>query len=273
MAERLIKRWDDWSAGVGYPIDDGRTPGMYRASGLLGLPGELRVAPLKNTVTVGIDESHHYQYFFEEPTAATLPLLDASSTDTDTAVSSGDAHTLSWTAHTTAANNNRMLIVAAYQGDASGAIPTSVTYDGVSLTLLTSRVTGDGLISIWYLANPATGTATINVNWAVTRGVHLGVAETWYKVAQTGAFYLTNTAVATSGGPATVNVSGGVGADTSSVVIDFAACGDSVQTMTVGALQTQIANITAGDGRFASSYEPGTGSAITMSWTLGASTD
>src|SRR3989304_1191176 len=52
---------------------------MYYASGLLGLPGELRVAPLKNTVAVGIDESHHYQYFLEEPIAAQNPTFDAAS--------------------------------------------------------------------------------------------------------------------------------------------------------------------------------------------------
>ena len=128
MSERLVKRWDDWSAGVGYPVDDGRTPGMYNASGLLGLPGELRVAPLKNTVAVGIDGSHHYQYFIEEPTAAVIPALDASSSASDTDTVSGSPHTLSWTSHTTAANANRMLVVATYQGDTEGNIPTSVTY-------------------------------------------------------------------------------------------------------------------------------------------------
>ncbi len=64
---KLLKRWNDWSAGVGHLVDDGRTPGMMTASALLGLRGELRPAPFQTTVTVGSEAGHHYQYYFEEP--------------------------------------------------------------------------------------------------------------------------------------------------------------------------------------------------------------
>ena len=46
--EKLLRIWDDWSAGVGYLRDDGRTPGMYYASGILGGLQDLRPAPFMN---------------------------------------------------------------------------------------------------------------------------------------------------------------------------------------------------------------------------------
>lgn len=47
----LLKAWDDWSAGIGYLRDDGRTPGMYTANAVLGARGELRPGPLKTDVS------------------------------------------------------------------------------------------------------------------------------------------------------------------------------------------------------------------------------
>ncbi|KKL73105.1 hypothetical protein LCGC14_2078220, partial [marine sediment metagenome] len=46
--ERILKLWNNWGAGIGYLRDDGRTPGMYYASGILGGATELRAAPFIN---------------------------------------------------------------------------------------------------------------------------------------------------------------------------------------------------------------------------------
>ncbi len=127
----LLKRWNDWSAGVGHLVDDGRTPGMYSASGLLGLRGELRPAPFKNTLTVGSDEGHHYQYFLEETLADSDPTHDADSSgsmNNDTSVTV--SHTV------TAAQPNTILLVWVTYASAGGTINISdIKYDGVDMTL------------------------------------------------------------------------------------------------------------------------------------------
>jgi hypothetical protein len=220
---------------------------------------------------VDADPGHHFQYYFEESlTAGQTPVIDDSSSKTDTDTTSGDEKIISWTSHTTAANDNRILLVYAGQFDASGAIPTGVTYGGVALTRLNSKVIGGsfGNISIWYLADPDTGTGTIEITWAVTRGVQLGIAETWYKVDQSGPFGATASgSAANDAGVARATVSSASG----ETVINVGACGDSVQTMTV-VNETEVKNITAGDARMATSYEAGAAS-VTMDWTLGSACD
>src|SRR3990172_4262812 len=105
MGDTLLKRWNNWEDGIGYVIDDGERNGLYKASGLLGLRGELRVAPFKNTVTVAADAAHHYQYYFEEPLAAQLPVFD-------TAASGSTVVGLTVTVSITVANqSNRVLLI------------------------------------------------------------------------------------------------------------------------------------------------------------------
>jgi hypothetical protein len=270
MPEVLLHRWNNWEGGVGHPIEEGRN-GMHTANKILGLRGELRPAPVATDVTVATDPGHHYQYFFEEAvTAGQTPTLDASSSKTDTDSTSGDAKTISWTSHTTAANDSRILLVYTGQFDGSGSTPSSVTYGGVALTYLAARTIGGsfGVITIWYLVDPAAGTGTIEINWAVTRGVQLGIAETWYKVDQTGPFGSSvSGAAANDAGPATATAVSASG----EIVVNVGACGDAVQTMTV-VNETQVKNITAGDARMATSYEAGAAS-VAMDWTLGAAAD
>src|SRR3990167_9563423 len=209
MAERLIKRWDDWSAGVGYPIDDGRTPGMYRASGLLGLPGELRVAPLKNTVTVGIDESHHYQYFFEEPSAAALPLFDAGTRGAwaDTTGTSFQ--------HTVANQPNRVLLVWVLVNGTGGVPAVTVpTYAGQTMTLFRkATVIGNMQSYLYYLVAPPTGANAAVV--ATTSCDGILIVASFYKVAQTAP--LTGGFSAT--GTSTSAAKTGIDSDTSRVMV------------------------------------------------------
>lgn len=66
-----LRVWTDWSCGIGTLRDDGgRTPGMYTATSILGLSGELRPAPHKFSVdysaVVATDEGWVADYFFEQ---------------------------------------------------------------------------------------------------------------------------------------------------------------------------------------------------------------
>lgn len=69
-----LKVWDDWSAGIGYPVDDGENPGVYMNVGMIGTKGELRPAQHKfstshSSVNANTDLVMHY--FFEDRKAAT----------------------------------------------------------------------------------------------------------------------------------------------------------------------------------------------------------
>lgn len=84
----------------------------------------------------------------------------ASSNATDTSI------TFSHTVPTT--GSNRMLIVL-YVADSVGA--SSATYNSVSMTLVTNDNADTRYYTrIFYLANPATGTNDVVVNWASTSG-------------------------------------------------------------------------------------------------------
>lgn len=266
----LLKRWNDWSAGVGHLVDDGRTPGMLSASGLLGLRGELRPAPASTAVTVDTDPGDHYQHYFEEPvTAGKTPQFDAGSNG-----SASNANTLT-VSHVVADNDNRLMVVGVII-DATTSIAGRVTvsYNGVNLTLQspgTMEVGSTTSLLATALAAPSVGTANIVVTItgaAVTTVVLIG--SSWYDVDQTGAGGNVKTATAASTGPATVDIT----SKSSEVVLDIAACTDNDQTMTVGASQTEVSGtggVQKDDVRLGSSREAGVAT-TTMSWTLGAST-
>lgn len=80
LGETLLKTWDNWNAGVGYLRDDGRTPGMYYATSILGGSQDLRPAPFKNDC----DHSSMTQetdlvmtYAFDENYSSTVSFLYA----------------------------------------------------------------------------------------------------------------------------------------------------------------------------------------------------
>ncbi len=78
--ETLLKRWDDWSAGIGYLRDDRRTPGMYNATGILGGLNDLRAAPFMNDTDFSAQATATDMvatYFFDEPISSTTSVLYA----------------------------------------------------------------------------------------------------------------------------------------------------------------------------------------------------
>lgn len=267
MPDILLKRWSDWSAGVGYPIDEGAN-GMHTASRLLGLRGELRPAPEAKEIATNLTAGRQYQYFFEEPkTAKISPTLDASSYATVTNPSSSPV--LSWS-HTVADLDSRILVVKLFNEGAQVGV-TGILFGDQGLTFLENTTVsgGDGLLSIYYLINPHVGTETIEVYLTKSGDFVLGIGESWYGVDQTSPFGPQAEASANDdGGPATVNAASA----SDEIVIDAVCSMETVKTLTVGANQTQMKNVTIGDGRLASSYETGA-STTTMSWACGAATD
>ena len=78
--EKLLKVWNSWGSGIGYLRDDGRTPGLYYASGIIGSVNELRAAPFVNTVDIsGVNATtdNIATYFFDENTSATQSYIYA----------------------------------------------------------------------------------------------------------------------------------------------------------------------------------------------------
>ncbi len=197
---RLLKRWNDWSAGIGHLVDDGRTPGMYYAAGLLGLRGELRPAPFKNTVTVGIDSAHHYQYFFEEALSNQTPVHDADSSGED------DAASTLTVAHTVASQPNRILLV--WVSWDSLVAPPTVTYNGTSMTQVTNVGHGtDSIITaLYYLLEPSTGTNDIVATISGSRNMVL-IGTSFYKVSQSVPYHAVENSTGTGTNIAVTGIS------------------------------------------------------------------
>ena len=231
---------------------------MYSASSILGLAHELRPAPLKNTVTVGIDESHHYQYFFEEPISAQNPVHDADSTSQLSDPPGGT--TLSWS-HTVANQPNRLLVVIAGTRDNS---VTACTFNGVPLTKLIQEPGTNSVLSLWYIVAPDTGAHNIQLTFSATDMKAKVGAASFYNVDQTSPLRGATRATATSGSTATITVTSG------STEIVIGAAHNTDAPITLGAGQTQIFNgsNTANDSTCAASYETGAASVVhSYTWT------
>lgn len=259
MPDTLLKRWNSWEGGVGYPTDEG-ADGMHTANKLLGLRGELRPAPVATTVAVGADPGHHFQYFFEELiTADQVPIFDAGSSDADATPT-----TQTWS-HTVGTNDNRLLLVFLMY-EASDT-PT-VTYAGEAMTWFTTVSSGTTYTSLYYLPSPTSGANNIVVAWS-TATTAIGLASSWYDVDQNGPF---GDAKSVSGNSNTASAAVTSKANTE-VVVDGTSVTNSVTTMAKGAGQTEVdGNLASEDLRAGSSYEAGA-SSVTMSWALGAVAD
>ena len=187
MAEKLVKSWQDWSAGIGHPVDDGRTPGMAYAAGLLGLKNELRPAPFFTTV-------QQYQSMWRDPDSSTKKFaiaaisirpfdapveaiaFDAAS---DSGVTGNTALTF---AHTVGAGANRYLTVGISTTD--GNDPSGVTYDGVAMTKLTSASSGTDVTASWWgLIDPNSGSNNVVVTLGEAEDIVAG-ALSWSKARQ-----------------------------------------------------------------------------------------
>lgn len=109
----------------------------------------------------------------------------------------------SWT-HTTS-GSDRLLVVSCF-GDLTDTL-TSVTYNGVSMTLLSKALTpADRYNYLFYLLNPALGANTVQINGP---SVIRGVSASYTGVAQTGQPDSNPTPTTGTGTQASVNITPG----------------------------------------------------------------
>ena len=263
MAEQLLKRWNNWEDGIGYVIDDGEHNGLYKASGLLGLRGELRVAPFKNTVAVGIDASHHYQYFLEEPVANELPIYDASSSGSiNNGTGSGNI------SHTVANQPNRALFVWVFvqRAGASPGTPT-VTYNNVAATFYNSAINGSFLTGfLFILLAPSVGANNLVVTLAQT-GDAVIIASSLYRVSQSAPRH----AEWVSASSGTVITRTGIDSSTNEIIIAGSATAQNT-TDTKDAAETLVATVLNAGSDLRGTVSRKTGAAAaSMTHTLGNS--
>jgi len=164
---QLLKVWNNWEAGIGYPIDDGSTPGMFYSDGLLGTRGELRPAPIAvditdpgtgaTFITVSGSSAVILGTACVRPASGTTVTFDAVSSGTSALSTNTVSHIV------TSAGSNRALFVGVVSGNPK---PTGVTYAGDALTEVGSLVLGTGSVSIWRKTNPTTGANDIVATFA-----------------------------------------------------------------------------------------------------------
>ena len=163
-----LKTWDDWSAGIAHPVDDGQTPGMAYAVGLLGARGELRPAPLFNSLSMGIYRvgmrAHLGGSINWSSAVIVLNAASGSTIEISGTVSTDTANGTSLTyAHTVPVGSNRIICVTvSVEGAAS---PTGVTFNGDALTLVAEGV-GNPRASIWRRVAPTETTGNVVVSIA-----------------------------------------------------------------------------------------------------------
>ena len=262
MGDTLLKRWNNWEDGIGYVIDDGERNGLYKASGLLGLRGELRVAPFKNTVTVDFDAADHYQYFFEE-SSPNSSVTSAGGNNSSWNNGGAQTATISLNVGT---GENRILLVWVCSNTATGTPAITATYAGVSMELHGPWENGNMQLRIFFLAAPTSGTNDLVVT--NTSGTCDAVVLTW---AMSTASQATPQRFAASGSGTAIAVSG---IDSSVNELMFSAAFRAADTtITKAAAQVSLlANKknTDLDITASLSYEVGSASAG-MEYTAGAS--
>ena len=176
MAERrtgpkevvLLKRWKDWSDGIGHLVDEPRANGMYYASGLVGLRGDLNPGPFFRSLSVaggtGLGTAT-LSWSMSSTDGAAVACAVEPDREVDViidAISDGKtAAAATLTFSHTCTGSNRVLYVLV---TTDNIVPTGVTYAGTSMTLKVDADGGtSGNASIWELINPDTGANNIVV--------------------------------------------------------------------------------------------------------------
>jgi len=180
-----------------------------------------------------------------------------------TSNNNGDrANPIEWN-HTIGSGSNRLLVVTAGWRDGGGKWDIdSMTYDGVSMTKAKDQTGGDASNSeVWYLVNPNTGTNQISMTMNGNPDFGASGAVSFFGVDQDNPLDATGSAQA-SGNPSTSITTVANGA----MVVDAVYSRNA--TLSVGANQTQMYNISDPSERSAASYRRfGAPGAQTMTWT------
>lgn len=134
-----------------------------------------------------IDQGDQIHYWFN----STGPQKDAVSN-----ASNASASSLTWSHTVTNAQSNLILLVAVSVG--SSATCSAVTYNSVALTQLTSKTQGTQTVYLFYKLAPSTGANNIVATLSGAAPV-IGLAASYYSVAQTSTFGTAASSSGTSG--------------------------------------------------------------------------
>lgn len=250
----LLKVWGNWEAGIGYPLDDGRTPGMQYAAGLLGLRGGLKVAPLFNPVVLEMTLSE--QLSATVVYAHVAAMLKPADTGTpiayaNTGSAQDDTDVLTFAFDPTLTANGYLVVCVSAAG---GSEPTGVTFNAVSMAKLVAVSNGANVTtSIWGLANPTDSSQDVVVTHAAGHHVVAG-AISFDNVHQTTSTGDTATGADTIGGTAAytkLNITPGTG----DMGVDCTT-GLSADTHLIGQRQTERWDLNQGTIRGSGTTQP-----------------
>lgn len=204
------------------------------------------------------------------PQASTILVKQIAAIDATSTANSGAASGINSPmtfAHTTGTNNYRMMIVSVvYDPEnvyGNGSAVNSVTYGGVALTKLGEVVNGLNVkVELYYLKNPASGTANVVINWTPQANLQIiaGVT-TLYNADQTDPFG---------------TVAKEIGSEKSSTLtvlsesgdFIFDAIGNAKASITANAGQTEIFNVNTNKLVAGSSRIAATAVSTTMTWAI-----
>ena len=245
-AENVIplKVWKDWSAGIGFLKDDGVTPGMSYASGLLGLLGELRPAPFFNTATTGLfTASGSFELSGSIAYKLTTITIAPASGETVAALGSPADSKVNGTTLTyslTIPTGDDVVLYVTVHND-SNADPTSVTFDGNGLTKVQGVTTTTERSSIWRKVAPGAATADVVVTLASGTDI-ISSAQAFSGVHQSTSETATNASNATSDGPLGISLD----AEVNGAILQALSWDITAEVVAQDGAQTLILNDTQG---------------------------
>jgi hypothetical protein len=140
--------------------------------------------------------------------------------------------------HVVGSGSNRILIVGVACG--GPGVISGVTYGAASLTLLSNPTSGTGLTTnrqyqVWYLVNPASGSATVTVSFSTVAASEAGVSLDYLSVWQSAPFGTPVTAQTTSA----TTLSALVTTTATNIILGFSSI-RSTTIATYGGSQTQV---------------------------------
>lgn len=165
--------------------------------------------------------------------------------------------------HTISSGDDRLLLVSVRN---DGSDPSTVQYGGVSLTKLASYDYGNRG-SLWYLKNPAVGTANIVLDWGSSSYYYPAVmAINLYGVDQTTTFR-----TVTNAGTSGTSISNSVVSEVDDLVVDFMGTrsvggGTSNATLTSGDTDEGYVTSPSSINTMNLGTKAGASSSVTMSW-------
>lgn len=105
--------------------------------------------------------------------------------------------------HTCGSGSNRLLVVTVQMRGGAGGVVTGVTYNGVSMTQVTTEaLSASAHATMYYLVNPDSGTHTVSVAHSLTGSTNIVISATSLEgVDQSTPLDASNKAAASSTGP------------------------------------------------------------------------